>query len=93
MEDNESEPAMPGKLNSCKANLNRYRKRPRLELAVGTLIESSNNEPVVCRRWLVKGRRNLSAYKPILISNSGTREIAADNGKSPQPITKLIGIY
>jgi len=41
----------------------------------------------------VKGRRNLSAYKPILISNSGTGEITADNSKSLQPITEPIGIH
>jgi hypothetical protein len=45
------------------------------------------------RRRLVKGRRNLSAYKPILVSNSGTEKIAVDNGKSPQPITEPKGIY
>ena len=45
------------------------------------------------RRRLVKGRRNLSTYKPILASNSGTREIAIDNNKLPQPITKPKGIY
>jgi hypothetical protein len=45
------------------------------------------------RRWLVKGRRNLSTYKPILVSNSSTREIAIDNGKLPQSITKPKGIY
>ena len=74
---------MPRKLNSYKANLNRSRKRPSAELAVGTLIENSNNEPVIYRRRLVKGRRNLSTYKPILASNSSTREIAVDDGKSP----------
>jgi len=34
------------------------------------------------RRRLIKGRYNPSAYKPILVSNSGTGEIAANNGKS-----------
>jgi len=47
----------------------------------------------MCRRQLVKGRRNLSAYKPILASNSGTKEIAIDNSKLPQPITEPKGIY
>ena len=74
---------MPKKLNSYKANLNRYRKRPWLELAVGTLIENSNSEPVIYKRRLVKGKYNLSTYKPILASNSGTKEIAINNGKSP----------
>ena len=59
----------------------------------GTLTENSNNKPVVRRRWLVKGRRNPSTYKPILASNSGTREITIDNSKSPQSITKPKGIY
>jgi hypothetical protein len=36
---------------------------------------------VVYRRWLVKERYNLSAYKPILISNNSTREITVDNSK------------
>ena len=81
VEDNESEPAMPGKLNSCKANLNRSRKCPWAELAVGTFIENSDNEPVVRKRWLIKGRRNLSAYTPILVSDSSIREIAVDNSK------------
>ena len=45
------------------------------------------------RRRLVKGRYNLSTYKPILVSNSSTREITADNGKLPQSITKPKGIY
>jgi len=34
------------------------------------------------RRRLVKGRCNPSTYKPILASDSGTREITIDNGKS-----------
>jgi hypothetical protein len=72
---------MPRKLNSYKANLNRSRKCPEVELVVGTLMENSNNEPVIYRGRLVKGRRNLSAYKPILVSNSGTREITIDNSK------------
>jgi hypothetical protein len=80
-EDNKSKPAAPRKLNSRKANPNRSRKRPWVELVVGTLIENSDNKPVICRRRLVMGRRNLSTYKPILVSNSGTREIAVDNGK------------
>jgi hypothetical protein len=50
---------------------------------VGILIENSNNKLVIYRRRLVKGRYNLSTYKPILASNSSTKEIAADNGKSP----------
>jgi len=33
------------------------------------------------KRRLVKGRYNLSTYKPILASNSSTREIAVDNSK------------
>jgi hypothetical protein len=41
---------MPGKLNSYKANLNRSRKRPQAELAVGTLIENSNNKLIIRRR-------------------------------------------
>ncbi len=82
VEDNKSKLAVPKKLNSCKANPNRHRKRPQLELVVGTLTENSNNEPVVCKRQLVKGRYNLSAYKPILAGNSSTREIAIDNSKS-----------
>jgi len=56
-------------------------------------MENSNNEPVVRRRRLVKGRRNLSTYKPTLASNSDTREIAIDNSKSPQPIIEPKGIY
>ena len=47
----------------------------------------------MCRKWLAKGRYNLSAYKPILVSDSGTREITIDNGKSPQPITKFKGTH
>ena len=93
MEDNKSKLATPGKSNSYKANPNRYRKRPRLELAAGTLIENSNNEPVIYKRRLVKGRRNLSTHKPTLAGNSGTREIATDNSKLPQPITKPEGTY
>jgi len=31
----------------------------------------------------VKGSRNPFTYKPILISNNSTKEITADNGKSP----------
>jgi len=45
------------------------------------------------RRRLAKGKYNLSIYKPILISNKNTREITADNGKLPQPITKPENIY
>jgi hypothetical protein len=45
-------------------------------------MENSNNKLIIRRRRLVKGRRNLSAYKPILVSNSSTREITVDNGKS-----------
>ena len=56
-------------------------------------MENSNSEPVVRRRQLAKGRRNPSAYKPTLASDSGTGEIAIDNGKSPQPITELKGTY
>ena len=56
-------------------------------------MENNNNKLVIYRRQLVKGRYNLSAYKPILASDSGTKEIAVDNGKSPQLITKLKGTY
>jgi hypothetical protein len=35
----------------------------------------------MCRRQLVKWRYNLSAYKPILVNNSSTKEIAIDNSK------------
>ena len=59
----------------------------------GTLIKNSNNKPVVYRRQLVKGRYNLSAYKPISASNSSTREIATNNSKLLQSITKPKGIY
>jgi len=93
VEDNKSKLAVPKKLNSCKANPNRHRKRPQLELVVGTLTENSNNEPVVCKRQLVKGRYNPSAYKPILMSDSGTKEITVDNSKLPQPITKPVGTH
>ena len=44
-------------------------------------MENSDNKLVIYRRQLVKGRRNLSAYEPILVSNSSTREIATDNSK------------
>jgi hypothetical protein len=81
VEDNKSKLAAFRKLNSRKANLNRYRKCPQLKSAVGTLMENSNSESVMRRRQLVKRRRNLSAHKPILISNSGIKEIAADNSK------------
>jgi len=56
-------------------------------------MENSNNKLVIRRRLLVKGRYNPSTYKPILASNSGTREITIDNSKLPQPITKPKGIY
>ena len=82
-EDNESKLAAPRKSNSYKANLNRYRKCLWLESAAGTLTENSNSEPVVHRRWLAKGRHNLSANEPISVSDSGTGEIAADNSKLP----------
>ena len=59
----------------------------------GILTENSDNKPVVRRRQLVKGRRNLSAYKPILTSDSNTREIATDNGKLLQSITKPEGTH
>jgi hypothetical protein len=81
VEDSESELAVPKKLNSYKANLNRSRKRPRAELAAGTLIENSDNKPIMRRRRLVKGRHNLSTYKPILVNNSSTGEITVDNSK------------
>jgi hypothetical protein len=41
----------------------------------------------------VKGKYNLSAYKPILISDSSTRKIAIDNSKLLQPITEPKGTY
>ena len=41
----------------------------------------------------MKGRRNLSAYKPILVSDSSTGEIAVNNGKLLQSITEPKGIY
>ena len=50
IKDNKRKLAILRKLNSYKANLNKYKKRPQLELAVDTLIENSNNEPVVYRR-------------------------------------------
>ena len=56
-------------------------------------MENSNNKLVIYKRQLVKGRYNLSAHKPILASDSGTREIATDNSKSPQPITKPEGTH
>ena len=82
VEDNKSELAIPGKLNSYKANLNRYRKRPWLELAVGIFMENSNSKLVIRRRRLAKGKYNPSTNKPILASNSDIREIAVDNSKS-----------
>ena len=60
---------------------------------VGTLTENSNNKLIIRRRYLVKGRCNLSTYKPILVSNSSTIEITVDNSKSPQSITKPKDIY
>ncbi len=42
---------------------------------------------------MAKGRYNLSANKPILTSNSNTREITIDNNKLLQPITKPKGIH
>jgi len=74
---------MPKKLNSYKANLNRYRKCFWLELVVSVFIKNSNNKPIVYRKWLIKGRYNPFTYKLILINNNGTREITVDNGKSP----------
>jgi len=59
---------------------------------VGTFIKNSNNKPVICRMRLAKGRCNLFVYKPILVNNSGIKEIIIDNGKSPQPIIKPEGI-
>ena len=49
----------------------------------GTLTENSNSEPVMHRRQLVERKCNLSAYKLVLVSDSGTREITIDNSKSP----------
>ena len=79
--------------NSRKAKLNKRRKYPYLKSAAGTLIENSDNEPVVYKRQLAKGRRNLSAYEPTLASNSSIREIARDNGKLLQFITEPKSIY
>ena len=45
------------------------------------------------RRQLIKGRRNLSAYKPTLASDSSTGEIATDNSKLLQSITEPKGTY
>ena len=56
-------------------------------------MENSNNKPVMYRRQLIKGRHNLSAYKPTLASNSSTREIAINNGKLPQSIIKPKGTH
>ena len=41
----------------------------------------------------MKGRYNLSTYKPILASDSGTGEITTDNSKLLQSITEPEGIY
>jgi len=60
---------------------------------VGIFIKNNNNKLVIYRRWLVKGRRNLSAYKPILASNNNIKEITVNNGKLLQLITKPKGIY
>ena len=59
----------------------------------GTFIENSNSKPVIRRRRLVKGKYNLFTHKPILASDSSTREIAVDNSKSLQPITKPEGTH
>jgi hypothetical protein len=59
----------------------------------GTLIKNNDNKLVICRRQLIKGKYNLSAYKPILVSDSDTKKNAVNNSKSPQPITKPKGIY
>ena len=56
-------------------------------------MENSNSEPVIHKRRLVKRRHNPSAHKPILISNSGTREITTDNNKLLQPITEPKGMH
>ena len=82
IKDNKSELVILKKLNSYKTNLNKSRKRPQVELAVGTFMENSNNKLIIHRRQLIKGRYNLSTYKPILASDSSTTEITADNGKS-----------
>ena len=42
---------------------------------------------------MAKGRCNPSAYKPILVSDSSTREITTDNSKLPQPIIEPKGIH
>jgi hypothetical protein len=56
-------------------------------------MENSNSELIIHRRQLVKGRHNLSTHKPTLASNSGTKEIAIDNSKLLQPITKPKGTH
>ena len=48
--DNKSKLAIFRKLNSYKANLNKYKKCLWLELAAGTLMENSDNELVVYKR-------------------------------------------
>jgi hypothetical protein len=93
VKDNESKPAIPKKLNSHKTNLNRCRKRPRLKSAAGTLIENSDNEPIIRRGQLIKGKYNPSTQEPILASDSSIGEITTDNSKSPQPIIKPEGIH
>ena len=45
------------------------------------------------RGQLVKKKCNLSTQEFILASDSGTREIATDNGKLLQPITEPKGIH
>ena len=50
MEDNKSKPAIFRKLNSYKANLNKYKKYFWLKSAAGTLIENSDNELVVYKK-------------------------------------------
>ena len=86
--DNKSKPAAPKKSNSYKANLNRHRKHPQPESVANTLTENSNSKPVVHKRQLAKKKHNPSAHEPTSVNNSNTREIATNNGKSPQPITK-----
>ena len=56
-------------------------------------MKNSNNKLIIYRRRLIKRKHNPSTYKLILVSNSGTKEIAINNHKSPQPIIKPKGIY
>ena len=81
MKDNKSKLAVFKKLNSYKANLNRSKKRSEAELAANTLIKNNNNKLVIYKKQLIKKKYNPSTYKPILVSNSSTAEIAINNSK------------